>query len=236
MVKIDVLAFGAHADDVEIGMAGSIYKWTAAGKKVAICDLTQAELSSNGTVATRREEAEAAARKLGVFERINLQMPDRGLFMTNEHIRMVTEVIRTYKPRLVFAPYFKDRHPDHGHCAELVKEAYFSAGIGKYSVDSEASAHKAGNLFFYFINNQPAPDFVVDISTSMDKKIEALKAYQSQFLPGPSGVSTPLTDGYLERIKARERIFGLEAGVTFAEGFKASRPLLVNNDLFGEAL
>lgn len=234
--KIDVLAFGAHADDVEIGMAGSIYKWTSSGRNVVICDLTKAELSSNGTVEKRLQEASDSARKLGVLERVNLGLPDRGLFLNDEHIRQVTEVIRKYKPTLVFAPFSKDRHPDHARCSELVKEAFFSSGIRKYGTVDGYEGHKAANLFYYFINSQPNPDFVIDISKFMDNKMEALKAYQSQFLPGESGIKTPLTEGYLERIEARERIFGLEAGVTFAEGFKSDRPILINQNLFGEGL
>lgn len=123
--SIDVLAFGAHSDDVEIGMAGSIYKWTASGRNVVICDLTRAELSSNGTVETRQREAAEAAGKLGVLERVNLKLPDRGLFFKDEYIRQIADLIRKYTPTLIFAPFSEDRHPDHGRCAELVKEAFF---------------------------------------------------------------------------------------------------------------
>lgn len=234
--KIDVLAFGAHSDDVEIGMAGSIYKWTSSGRDIVICDLTEAELSSNGTVETRRQEASESARKLGVSERVNLKFPDRGLFLKDEYIRKITEVIRKYKPTLVFAPFPLDRHPDHGRCAELVKEAFFSAGIQKYETPGGYEAHKAANLFYYFINSQPHPDFVVDISLFMEHKLAALQSYQTQFLPGEAGTKTPLTEGYLERVESRERTFGLETGVTFAEGFKTDRPILINQNIFGEGL
>ena len=234
--KIDVLAFGAHSDDVEIGMAGSIRKWTTSGRNVVICDLTKAELSSNGTVETRLQEALTAAKKLGVMERVNLQLPDRGLFLKDEYIRQIAGLIRKFRPTLVFAPFPEDRHPDHGHCAELVKEAFFSAGIRKYETSGDYAAHKASNLFYYFINSQPRPDFAIDISKFMDHKLTALQAYRTQFLPGESGIQTPLTEGYLERIEAREMIYGLEAGVTFAEGFKTDRPLLINQNIFGEEL
>jgi bacillithiol biosynthesis deacetylase BshB1 len=232
---MDILAFGAHADDVEIGMAGSIYKWAKEGKKIAICDLTEAELSSNGTVEKRHAEAMEAARRLQVHARINLRFPDRGLFMKEEYIRRITEVIRRYKPLAVFAPYGEDRHPDHGRCAHLVREAFFSAGIRKYETNGQ-NAHKPKSLFYYFINSRPRPDFVVDISPFIEKKREALLAYQSQFVKSPEGVDTVLTDGYLERIEARERLYGLEAGVAYAEGFKSENPLLVNNNLFGEGM
>ena len=111
--KLDILIFGAHADDAEIGMAGTIAKHTAAGLSVGICDLTQAEMSSNGTVDLRKQEAEQAAGILDLKVRTNLGLPDRGLFVTPEHIERVTAEIRKFSPSIVFAPYWEDRHPDH---------------------------------------------------------------------------------------------------------------------------
>ncbi len=233
--KIDVLAIGAHADDIEIGMAGTIAKWVDAGKRIVICELTEAELSSNGSVPQRKEEAATAAALLGVSERINLKLPDRGLFMTDEYICIITEVIRKYQPELIFAPYHEDRHPDHGNCAKLVREAYFSAGIKKYNYEASLyQPHKARNLFQYFINGYSIPDFFIDISNFIEQKKSALAAYQSQFVKEADGVTTPLTEGYIDSVIARERLFGKESGVRFAEGFKASTPILVNNNLFGE--
>ncbi|MBS4203143.1 bacillithiol biosynthesis deacetylase BshB1 [Lederbergia citrea] len=233
---IDILAFGAHADDVEIGMAGSLAKWSAAGKKIVICDLTEAELSSNGTVMTRKAEAEAASCILGIAERINLHLPDRGLFLTEDNICTIANVIRKYKPTLIFAPYEEDRHPDHGNCARLVEEAFFSAGIRKYKVDGGYPSHKAKNLYHYYINGYTHPDFVVDISEFIEQKINALQAYQTQFFRDDEGVSTPLTEGYIEGVTARERLFGKEVGVSFAEGFSSRTPILLNKDLFGDKL
>lgn len=233
--KVDVLAIGAHADDIEIGMAGTIAKWVAAGRKIVICELTEAELSSNGSVPQRKEEAKTAATILGVSERINLKLPDRGLFITDENIRKLTEVIRKYRPELIFAPYHEDRHPDHGNCAKLVREAYFSAGIKKYNHEASLyQSHKARNLFQYFINGFSIPDFYIDISEFIDQKKSALTAYQSQFVKDVDGVSTPLTEGYIDSVLARERLFGKESGVRYAEGFKTNTPILVNNNLFGE--
>lgn len=230
---IDILAFGAHADDVEIGMGASIAKWSSEGKSVVICDLTEAELSSNGTVENRKKEAYEAANMLGVKERVSLTIPDRGLYINNDHIQMIVEIIRTYKPSIIFSPYFEDRHPDHGNCAQLVKEAVFSAGIRKFTTGS-LEAHKAKNLFYYMINGFHKPDFVIDITPFMEHKIASLHAYQSQFVQMDNGVKTPLTEGYIESVKARERMFGKEVGVPFAEGFKATKPLLLNMDVFGE--
>ncbi|GIN56520.1 bacillithiol biosynthesis deacetylase BshB1 [Lederbergia ruris] len=231
---IDVLAFGAHADDVEIGMGGSLAKWANEKKEIVICDLTEAELSSNGDVVTRREEAEKAANTLGVKERLNLRFPDRGLSIADKYIREMVRVIREYKPKIIFAPYYKDRHPDHEHCSQLVTEAFFSAGIRKYTVTGEAKAHKPAFLYHYMINGFTTPTFMVDITNHVEQKVQALQAYQSQFFMPQNGVQTPLTEGYIETVTAREKLFGKEVGVPFAEGFVANKPLLLHNDVFGE--
>lgn len=230
---IDILAFGAHADDVEIGMGGTLAKYAQMGKKIMICDLTKAEMSSNGTVERRIEEANQAAKILGV-ERMSLNLPDRGLYMKEEYIREIITVIRTYKPTLVFAPYTVDRHPDHGNASRLVEEAVFSAGVRKYMENAGLGAHRVQNVYFYMINGFHKPDFVMDISAFMQKKIDSLKAYESQFVKSDATVDTPLVNGYIETVEARERMFGKEVGVTYAEGFMSKKPLLINVDLLGE--
>ncbi|OCA92771.1 bacillithiol biosynthesis deacetylase BshB1 [Pseudobacillus wudalianchiensis] len=234
-IKADILAFGAHADDIEIGMGGTAAKYTAAGKTVVFCDLTKAELSSNGTVASRAEEAKRAASLLGVQERVTLDLPDRGLFLTEEAIRLAAEIIRRYRPKVIFAPYERDRHPDHGACSRIVQEAFFSAGIRKYKTNGEEEAHKASRLYFYMINGFHKPDFCVDTTECMDKKKQSLRAYQSQFEMGEKSVATPLTNGYIEAVEARDRMMGKEVGRTFAEGFLTAMPLLIEQDLIGES-
>lgn len=231
--NIHILAFGAHADDVEIGMGGTVAKYTARGKKVIICDLTLAELSSNGDVETRKKEAQAAAEILGA-ERHGLDLPDRGLFLRQDYIKKIANVIREYRPKLVFAPYIEDRHPDHGNCARLVKEAVFSAGIKNYDTGSNHPAHKADHLYYYMINGFHKPDFIIDISELMDRKKRALNAYQSQFSKNSSSFDTPLVNGYIETLEAREKVFGRQAGLEFAEGFISDSPLLLDLDLLGE--
>ncbi len=232
--NLDILAFGAHADDVEIGMGGTIAKYASNGKKIGICDLTRAELSSNGTVETRKEEALKAAEILGVTSRETLNLPDRGLYYNQEYIAKIAGVIRKYRPSLVFAPYLEDRHPDHGHCARLVEEAIFSAGIKKFATEGGYAPHKVKSLHFYMINGFHKPDFLIDISSFMDKKIASLEAYESQFVRSPDSYETPLVNGYIETVQSRETLFGKQAGVQYAEGFKANRPLLLDRDLFGE--
>ncbi|OMI26738.1 bacillithiol biosynthesis deacetylase BshB1 [Bacillus haynesii] len=230
---LDILAFGAHSDDVEIGMGGTIAKYTKKGFQIGICDLTQAELSSNGTVETRKSEAALAAEILGASPRISLTLPDRGLFPSQAAIRDVVAVIRKHKPKLVFVPYPKDRHPDHGHAAEIVEEAVFSAGIHKYEDAEKQPAHKVQNVYYYMINGFHKPEFVIDISETINQKKESLAAYQSQFTRSRQSVETPLTNGYIETVEAREKLLGKEVGVAYAEGFFSKRTLLLNNDLFG---
>ncbi|MFB3160280.1 bacillithiol biosynthesis deacetylase BshB1 [Neobacillus sp. 179-J 1A1 HS] len=232
--SLHILAFGAHADDVEIGMGGSIAKLAANGKRIGICDLTDADLSSNGTIELRKLEAKKAAEILGVTERLSLGIPDRGLLLKEEFIREITSVIRRYQPQIVFAPYFEDRHPDHGNCARLVEEAVFSAGIRKYLTKSDEEPHKVSSVYFYMINGFHKPDFTFDISETMEQKIAALRAYKSQFEQTENSVETPLVNGYIETVEARERLFGQQVGVKFAEGFKSKVPILLYRDLIGD--
>lgn len=232
--ELDILAFGAHADDVEIGMAGTIAKYAASGKKIGICDLTKAELSSNGTVELRKQEAKNAAEILGVHVRMNLDLPDRGIVLNDENIKKVVEIIRCYRPKIIFAPYFEDRHPDHGNCARLVDEAAFSAGIKNYFPNCQYPAYRPKNLYFYMINGFHKPDFVIDISSFFDKKRASLQSYRSQFEKGANTVDTPLVNGYIESVEARERLFGKEVGISYGEGFKVKTPLLVHYDLIGD--
>ena len=231
---LQVLAFGAHADDVEIGMAGTIAKFTSEGKRVGICDLTDADLSSNGNVELRKLEAAKAAEVLKVSCRTSLGFPDRGLFLKEEYIREIARVIRKNKPQIVFVPYFEDRHPDHGNCASLVEEAVFSAGIRKYVTEGNEPAHRVERVYFYMINGFHKPDFVIDISQYIDKKLQALREYKSQFQQTEETYNTPLVNGYIETVEARERMFGKLVGVTYAEGFKTKVPILLNRDLIGE--
>lgn len=234
MDKCDILAFGAHADDVEIGMGGTIAKYVKKGYNIVICDLTEAELSSNGTVDLRRQEAKNAADILGVKHRIQLKIPDRGLRVTDEYIKKVVTVIRAFQPKIVFAPYYEDRHPDHGNCARIVDEAVFSAGIHKYEDEENLKPHKVDEIYYYMINGFHRPHFLIDISETIQDKLNSLRAYKSQFNKSEHTIETPLTNGYIETVESRERLFGKERGIPFAEGFMTKKPLLLNHDMFGD--
>ncbi|ANS74835.1 bacillithiol biosynthesis deacetylase BshB1 [Paenibacillus yonginensis] len=234
MEKLDILIFGAHADDAEIGMAGTIAKHTAAGLRVGICDLTFAEMSSNGGVERRKQEAAEAANALGLAARSNLGLPDRGLFLTPEHIAAVTEEIRKYAPRIVFAPYWEDRHPDHVACSRLVEEAVFNAKLRKYMPDKlDKPPVLVEDLFFYFINDWRNPDLVVDVTEHYEAKLAALRSYRSQFeqAHGEDTVATPLNQGYVERVQARDALLGQKKLIPFAEGFAVKAPYRIQRFL-----
>ncbi|QOR65245.1 bacillithiol biosynthesis deacetylase BshB1 [Cytobacillus suaedae] len=233
-ITLDILAFGAHPDDVEIGMGGTLAKYAREGKRVGICDLTLAELSSNGNVDTRTHEADQASKLLGLEVRENLHLPDRGLVITESYIKKIVTIIRKYKPKLIFTPYYEDRHPDHGNCSRLIEEAAFSAGIRKYVDNEGLGPHKTESIYFYMINGFHRPSFVVDISEVIDIKLQSLRSYESQFSKLSNTIDTPLVNGYIETVEARERLFGKEVGVEYAEGFITKKPILLSKDLIGE--
>ncbi|NHN28692.1 bacillithiol biosynthesis deacetylase BshB1 [Paenibacillus agricola] len=225
---LDLLVFGAHPDDAEIGMGGTICKHTAAGQRVGICDLTYAEMSSNGTVDIRQNEAQAASGVLGLAERTNLGLPDRGLWINEANVKAITLEIRKHKPRIVFAPYWEDRHPDHIACSRLVQEAVFNAKLRRYDPDTEA--HTVEELYFYFINDIYESDLLVDITGVHELKMQALQAYRTQFESVGTNndfVKTPLNQGYLERIEAKDRMLGQKRMVAYAEGFVSKVPYLI---------
>ncbi|TJY44320.1 bacillithiol biosynthesis deacetylase BshB1 [Cohnella pontilimi] len=220
VLKLDLLVFAAHPDDAEIGMGGTIIKHIRAGNKVGLIDLTYAEMSSNGDVETRQREAAEASRLLGLTVRENLGLPDRRLASVPEQLDKMVSVIRKYRPRLVFAPYFIDRHPDHMNCSRMAEEAVFNAKLRRYMPEEPAWAVEM--LYFYFINDMHAPGIIVDIGDVQEQKMAALRAFRSQFEPvghQPDWVETPLTRGYLENVAARDKLFGQPHRVAYAEGF-----------------
>lgn len=219
MNQLDILVFGAHPDDAEIGMGGTIIKHVQAGLKVGICDLTKAEMSSNGTVDLRQQEAAKASTVLGLSARSCLGLPDRGLQLIDDHIQPIVEEIRKYQPRIVFAPYWEDRHPDHIMCSKLVDEAVFNAKLRKYM--PEIPAWQVEQCIYYFINDIHIVSLAVDISEQQALKEEALRCYASQFNTSATrdGVHTPLTNRYIESIEARDLLLAQGKGWKYAEGF-----------------
>lgn len=227
-IQLDMLVFAAHPDDAEIGMGGTIIKHVKEGLKVGIIDLTYAEMSSNGNVELRQREAAEATAVLGLSIRENLGLPDRRLATIAQQTDLMVAAIRRYRPRLVFAPYFIDRHPDHITCSKMAEDAVFNAKLRKYM--PELTPWTVDQLLFYFINDAHTPHLLIDVSEVHDIKMNALKAYRSQFMPAgqeEDWVETPLTGAYLELILARDRLLGQSKRYEYAEGFIAKGPIAI---------
>ena len=219
MTDVDVVAFGAHPDDIELGCGGTLAKLADAGRSVVFVDLTRGELGTRGTVEVRQQEAREAARILGATARENLTLPDGHLALTAEAKRKVVEVIRRFRPRLVFLPYFHDRHPDHVHASEIVYEGTFLAGLPRY-VTGEAS-YRPDKIIYYMGWEEFSPSFIVDISEQFERKMEAIRAYASQFtLADPSYPKTRLTSPATDRlIRSRMAHYGALIGKEYGEAF-----------------
>jgi bacillithiol biosynthesis deacetylase BshB1 len=225
-MAVELVVFGPHPDDIEIGLGGTVARHTAAGHQVGLCDLTEAELSSNGTVAERRAEAAAAARVLGVAWRENLAWPDGGIAITPELIRSVVDLLRRHRPRAIAIPYWDDRHPDHVAASHVLRVAAFRSGLARYETD--APPWRPEWLCYYFINDGATPSFVVDVSDHYQRKREALDCYASQFAPGgATAIETRLTAStFRQLIESRDAQFGALTNVAFAEGIVVREPLL----------
>lgn len=233
-MKLDILAFGAHPDDVELGCAGTLIKQISLGYKVGIVDLTQGELGTRGTPEIRLQEATDASKIIGASVRDNLSMADGFFRNDKEHQLEVIKKIRQYKPEIVIlnAPY--DRHPDHGRGSSLVSEACFLAGLRMIEtehVGKKQEAHRPRAVYKYIQFYNIEPSFVVDISGFMDKKLEAIKAFKSQFYdPNSNEPETIISSkGFLEHVSQRAADMGRIIGTKYGEGFISERYVGVRN-------
>ncbi|MCL9770929.1 bacillithiol biosynthesis deacetylase BshB1 [Flavobacterium sp. HXWNR69] len=233
-MKLDILAFGAHPDDVELGCSGTIAKEVSLGKKVGIIDLTRGELGTRGSVEIRNSESAKASEILGVVLRENLDMRD-GFFVNDEaHQMKIIEMIRKYQPEIVLCNAITDRHIDHGKGSKLVSDACFLSGLRQIKTELNGEAQEAWRpkVVYHYIQWQNIePDFVVDISEFMDKKMESVLAYSSQFYdPKSNEPVTPITSkNFLDSINYRAQDLGRLVGVDYAEGFTTERYLAVNS-------
>jgi len=233
-MKLDILAFGAHPDDVELGCSGTIAKEIALGKKVGIIDLTRGELGTRGSVEIRNQEAANAAKILGVSIRENLDMRD-GFFVNDEsHQLKIIKMLRKYKPEIVLCNAIDDRHIDHGKGSQLVSDACFLSGLIKIETEINEEKQEAWRpkLVYHYIQwKNITPDFVVDITGYNDKKVEAILAYSSQFYNPNSNEPETLiaSKNFLESLNYRAQDLGRLIGTDYAEGFTAERYLAVNS-------
>ncbi len=228
---VDLLVFGPHPDDIEIGLGGTIARHTASGHRVGLCDLTAGEMGSNGTVEERLAEAEAAREVLGASWRVNLRWTDRAIGKDPDHVRSAAALIRQARPRSVAVPYWSDRHPDHVAASQVLTEAVFSSGLRRFQAGGEA--WRPEWVCYYFINDSVPPSFVVDVSAYYEMKRRALACHVTQFAPpAEAAVETRLTSPrFRQLIESRDAQFGAVAGVAFAEGIVVRDPL-VRADLF----
>jgi bacillithiol biosynthesis deacetylase BshB1 len=225
-MALDLLVFGPHPDDLEIGLGGTIALHAAAGWSVGLCDLTRGELGSNGTVEERLREADEARLVLGAAWRENLGWPDRGISGTTEQLDEVARLVRRRRPRTIAIPYWHDRHPDHEASSRVLTEAIFNARLRRYPV--EGDPWSPDWVCCYFINDAGPVSFVVDVTEHYETKRRALACYGSQFRADtPGAVPTRLTSPtFPQLIESRDAQFGALAGVAFAEGLVVKEPLL----------
>jgi bacillithiol biosynthesis deacetylase BshB1 len=225
---VDLLVFGPHPDDIEIGFGGAVALHVARGFTVGLCDLTQGELGSNGTIAERLAEAEAARAVLGAEWRVNLQWPDGGIYETPEHVIDIVRLVRAVRPRVVAIPYWNDRHPDHRAASETLSRAVFKSGLRRLAVDDGLPAFRAERVCYYFINDDAPVSFGLDVSSVYDKKRQALDCHRTQFTTAaPDAVPTRLTaPTFRQLIESRDAHLGALTGVAFAEGVVVREPLL----------
>lgn len=227
-MKLDILAFGVHPDDVELSCAGTLMVEINNGKKVGVIDLTRGELGTRGTAETRKEEAALAAKIMGVHVRENLGMRD-GFFQNDEtHQLQIIQKIRQYQPEIVICNAMVDRHPDHGRSSKLVSDASFLSGLRKIetSLDGEPQQAWRPKYVFHYIQDRYAePDFIFDISSVFDRKVASIKAYGTQFnaQTTASGDAEPQTyistPAYFDTIISRHKMFGKRIGVEYGEGY-----------------
>ena len=234
-MKLDLLVFGVHPDDAELGCGGVLLTEKSFGKKTGIIDLTQGELGTRGTADTRKDEAAAAAKILNVDVRENLQLAD-GFFDNNEASqRIVINALRKYKPEIIICNAPEDRHPDHGRSARLVSDAAFLSGLVKVETPEKGEVQEPWRpkyVLHYIQDRYLKPDFVVDITNVFDQKLESVKAYKTQFFDptSPGGPQTYISSPeFLESVVSRAAMFGKMIGVKYAEGFISKKMIGISS-------
>lgn len=233
-MKVDILAIGAHPDDVELGCGGTLAKLISEGKTIAVIDLTQGELGTRGTNVTRAEEAAESTRIMGYVNRENLKLKDGFLVNSEDYQMQIVKMIRKYQPEMVFANAIDDRHPDHAKASKLVSDACFLSGLVKIETTLNNESQKAWrpkHIFNYIQWKNITPAFVIDVSDFMEKKIEACLAYKTQFYdPNSTEPMTPIASkDFLESLTYRAQDLGRLSGVDFAEGFTTEKLIALKN-------
>ena len=234
-MKVDILAFGSHPDDVELGCGGSILSAISQGLKVGIIDLTKGELGTRGTPEIRKKESEKASEILGVSFRKNLDFKDGFFINDEEHQLKIVEVLREHKPSIIFCNAVKDRHIDHPKGSKLVSDSCFLSGLSKINTNYNNSKNQSPwtpkQIYHYIQWFDLKPDILIDISEFQEKKMKAIMEYKSQFYnPKSTEPNTPISSkSFIDSIKQRDQNFGRISGVDAAEGFTVERPPVVKD-------
>ncbi|MFL7807309.1 MAG: bacillithiol biosynthesis deacetylase BshB1 [Anaerolineae bacterium] len=231
MPDTDVMAFGPHPDDIELGCGGTLIKLVDAGYSVVLVDLVRGELGTRGTVEARKEEAARAADVIGAIARENLGLEDGNIHIDDAAKRVVADVIRAYRPRAVLLPYYEDRHPDHYHASELIYDATYLAGLLRY--ETAHLSYRPAKVIYYMGWYEFEPTFIVDITAERDRKMEAIHAYSTQFTAQDASYEeTVLTSpGYHWLVEHRMAHYGALIGVRYGEGFLVRGRLRVDDPL-----
>jgi len=229
-MKLDVLAIGAHPDDIELACGGTVAKLVDKGRKVAILDLTQGELGTRGSKEIRQKEAANAGKVLGIEFRENLELPDGNIEITMENRLKLMSVIRKYRPDILLIPHDNERHPDHEHAHTLAREAWFYSGLEKittYDKGKFQEPFRPKKFFYYMQKFGFIPSFIVDISEQIDVRMNAVRAFRSQFHdPNSRERDTILSrPEFLEIIETRLRFYGSQIGVRYGEPFFSVEPI-----------
>jgi bacillithiol biosynthesis deacetylase BshB1 len=216
---VDVMAFGAHPDDIELGCGGTLIKLCDAGHSVVLVDMVRGELGTRGTLETRQAEAAAAARVIGAVARENLELEDGNIRVDRPSKHRVVQVVRKYRPRMVLLPYFEDRHPDHYHASQLAYEGAYLAGLTRY--ETGQVSYRPPQVIYYMGWYEFEPSFIVDISAQFERKMEAIYAYSTQFKPDDNLYKqTRLTSAEFNwMITHRMAYCGSLIGKKYGEGF-----------------
>jgi bacillithiol biosynthesis deacetylase BshB1 len=230
--SVDALFFDAHADDIELSCGGTIAKFVRDGRRVGIVDLTRGEMGTRGTPSTRLREARTSARILGAAFREQLDLGDGGLRTGREEEMEIIDVIRRWRPEVVFAPWPDERHPDHTRAGRLITEASFYAGLRK--IETRLPAHRPQVVIYYLQNYLPPLTFVIDVSATWKTKMKAISSYKSQFFDPKSKEARTFIaeERFLEMIVARGQHFGALIGTRYGEAYVTKQPPKVD-DVFG---
>jgi N-acetylglucosamine malate deacetylase 1 len=230
MIKLDILAFGAHPDDVELAASGTILKHIAMGKKVGIVDLTLGQLGSRGTIEIRKKEAANSSKLMKLAVRENLEMEDGFFANDQKHQMQIVKMIRKYQPDIVLANAIEDRHPDHGKAAKLISDACFLSGLVALNTSLGKKVQIAWRpkvVYHYIQDRYIKPDFVIDVTDFWEQRMKTVLAFSSQFYDGKkTGTQTPISSQeFLKFLDGRAREFGRQINCEFGEGFTVERTL-----------